>query len=66
MRGGRRSGKVNQRFLHGAVPIGIAPVGEVLDIHCGDSEPDLLSWTFWPDREDLSVELLKLISAAQS
>jgi dienelactone hydrolase len=66
MRGGRRSGKANQRFLHGAVPIGIAPVGEVLDIHCGDSEPDLLGWTFWPEREDLSVELLKLISAAQS
>jgi dienelactone hydrolase len=66
MRGGRRSSEANQRFLHGAVPIGIAPVGEVLDIHCGDSDPDLLGWTFWPDREDLSVELLKLISAAQS
>jgi dienelactone hydrolase len=66
MRSGRRSGNANQRFLHSVVPVGIAPVGEVLNIDRGDSEPDLLGWTLWPEREDLSIELLRLLSAAQA
>ena len=41
-------------------------MGEALSIHCGESEPDLLGWGLWPEREDLSIEFLRLLGAAQA
>jgi dienelactone hydrolase len=39
--------------------------GGGLSIDCGESEPDLLGWALWPEREDLSVEYLRLLGSAQ-
>jgi hypothetical protein len=66
MRRGKRGGDANQRFLHNVIRVGFAPMGEVSNAHCGESEPDLLGWTLWPEREDLSIELLRLLGAAQA
>jgi dienelactone hydrolase len=35
-----------------------------LSIDCGESEPDLLGWALWPEREDLSIEYLRLVGSA--
>jgi pimeloyl-ACP methyl ester carboxylesterase len=37
-----------------------------LNIHCGETGLDPLDWSLWPDREDLSIELLRLLGAAQA
>lgn len=39
---------------------------EPLSIHFGESELDLLGWIRWPEREDLSVEFLRLLGGAQA
>ena len=36
-----------------------------VSIDCGESEPDLLDWALWPEREDLSLEYLRLMGSAQ-
>lgn len=36
-----------------------------MNIHHGGFELDLLGWGLWPEREDLSIELLRLLGAAQ-
>ncbi len=36
-----------------------------MSIDCGESEPDLLGWALWPEREDLSIEYLRLLGSAQ-
>jgi dienelactone hydrolase len=37
-----------------------------LSIHYRESELDLLSWALWSEREDLSIEFLRLLGAAQA
>jgi dienelactone hydrolase len=39
--------------------------GGGVSIDCGESEPDLLGWAVWPEREDLSIEFLRLMGSAQ-
>lgn len=39
--------------------------GGGLSIDCGEPEPDLLGWALWPEREDLSIEFLRLMGSAQ-
>jgi dienelactone hydrolase len=38
----------------------------LLNIHLCEPEFDLLGWGLWPEREDLSIELLRLVGAAQT
>jgi len=51
---------------HCAARVGVAPWGGALSIHYGKSALDLLGSASWPEREDLSIELLKLLGAAQA
>jgi len=52
--------------FHCAARVGVAPWGGALSIHYGKSALDLLGSASWPEREDLSIELLKLLGAAQA
>lgn len=36
-----------------------------VSIDYGESEPDQLDWAMWPEREDLSIEYLRLLGSAQ-
>lgn len=36
-----------------------------VSIDYGESEPDQLGWAQWPEREDLSIEYLRLLGSAQ-
>ena len=39
--------------------------GGGVSIDCGETEPNLLGWTLWPERGDLSIEFLRLMGSAQ-
>ena len=36
-----------------------------MNIHCMGFEFDLRGWAYWPEREDLSIEFMRLLGAAQ-
>jgi hypothetical protein len=62
---GRAAMRTSGSF-HCAVRVGVAPWGEALNIHLYEFEFDPLGWSLWPEREDLSIELLRLLGAAQA
>ena len=36
-----------------------------MNIHCREFEFNLRDWAYWPGREDLSIEFMRLLGAAQ-
>ena len=44
---------------------GVESKGGSVNVHSAEPESDLLEWARWPEREDLSIELLRLLGAAQ-